>query len=163
MKQFAFMGIALVCACSCGTKKEAPEQTDLQLVQAPARPVIGGEPVYELPRAVIYKMNGDYADRVAIQVDAQGNVVSYPAPRDVKGMEPVALKDGWYLSRQGIGTKSVLTRWTFAEYSALKTVPTLSELKAAILPEAKITEIKTLPMSQSEALENPQSIVLPTE
>ena len=163
MKQFALMGIALVCACSCGTKKGAPEQTELQLVQAPARPIIGSEPVSALPHAVIYKMNGDYADKVAIQVDAQGNVVSFPAPQDVKGMEPVALKDGWYLSRQGIGPNSVLTRWTFAEYSALKSVPTIAELKAAILPAAKITEIKTLPMLQSEALENPQSIVLPTE
>lgn len=159
MKNLAFMGIALICACSCSTKKEAPEQSELKIVQAPARPVIGGE-TFELPRAVVYKMNGNYADKVAIQVDAQGNVVSFPAPQDVKDMEPIALKDGWYLSRQGVSSRSVFTRWTFAEYAALKTVPTLAELKAAILPDAKITELRTLSISQSEALADPEKISL---
>ncbi len=161
MKKIAYVGVAALCACSCASKKnETPQEPELQIVQAPARPVIGGQP-YELPRAVVYQMNGDYADNVAIQVDAQGNVVSYPAPQDVKGMEPVALGDGWYLSRQGVSNRSVFTRWTFAEYAALKSVPTLAELKAAIIPEAKITELKVLTISQSEALEDPQKIQLP--
>lgn len=162
MKKLALMGVAALCACSCGTKKEASEASELQIVQAPARPVIGGEN-YELPRAVIYKMNGDYADNVMIQVDERGNVVSYPGPHDVRNMEPVALADGWYLSRQGVSTQSVFTRWSFAEYAALKAVPTIAELKAAILPGAKITELKTLQISQSEALENPQAIVVAGE
>lgn len=158
MKKSVFMGIAALCMASCAAKKESPESSELKIVQAPARPVIGGE-VREIPRAVIYKMNGDYADNVTIEVDAQGDIVSYPAPQDVKGMKPVALADGWYLSRQGVSSRSVFTRWTYEEYAALKAVPSIAQLKAAILPAAKITELKTLPISQSEALANPAEII----
>lgn len=161
MKKVVAIGAsALLLACGCASKKEQPAAEELKIVEGPALPIIGGGN-YEIPRAVIYKTNGDYADKVTIQVDSKGNVISYPAPADVKGMEPVALADGWLLTRRGVNASTVFTRYTYADYAALKTAPTLPELKAAILPDAKITEIQTLSISQSDALADPAAIVLP--
>ena len=151
---------ALFLACGCASKKENPAVEELKIVKGPDMIEIGGGN-YEIPRAVIYKTNGDYADNVTVQVDSKGNVISYPAPSDVKGMAPVALADGWLLTRRGVSERTAFTRYTYAEYAALKTAPTIPELKAAILPTAKITEIRTLSISQSDALENPAAIVLP--
>ena len=151
--------IALV-AGGCASKKENNKVEELKIVQAPAPLIIGGG-THDLPRAVIYKTNGDYADNVTIQLGVDGNIVSYPAPSDVKGMEPVVLSDGWLLTRRGVNGSTVFTRYTYKEYAALKTVPTLAELKASIIPDAKITEMQTLSISQSQALENPSAIVLP--
>ena len=160
MKKFVAFGIAVFfLVCGCASKKEQPAE-ELKIIKAPARPIIGGEN-YEIPRAVIYKTNGNFADKVTIQVDFDGNVISYPAPSDVKGMEPVELADGWLLTRRGVSTSTVFTRYTYAEYAAFATPPTIPELKAAILPDAKITEIRILPVSQSDALANIAAIVVP--
>ena len=161
MKKIVAIGVsALFLACGCASKKQQPAAEELKIVEGPRLLEIGGGN-YEIPRAVIYKTNGNYADKVTIQVDSKGNVVSYPSPSDVKGMEPIALADGWYLSRRGVNAQTVFTRYTYAEYAALKTAPTLPQLKASILPGAKITETRTLSISQSDALENPSAIVLP--
>lgn len=160
MRKLMIFVVVAMSLASCGTKKETPVEPEVQIVKAPERPLIGGKPM-ALPKAVIYKMNGNYADNVTIQVDAQGNIVSYPAPQDVKDMEPVALSDGWFLTRRGVNQQTVFTRFTYADYAAMKTAPTLAELKAAIIPDAKISELKTLPILQSEALEDPSKIVIP--
>ncbi len=161
MKKLLIFGAVALSLAACAAKKEQPASAvEPELVKAPARPVIGG-PTYELPRAVIYKMNGDFADNVTVQVDARGNVISYPAPQDVKDMQPVALADGWYLTRRGVNAQTVFTSYTYAEYAALPSAPTLPQLKASILKNAKITEMVTLPVTQSEALEDPSKIQLP--
>ncbi len=161
MKQFIAIGAAsMLLFCGCASKKGHTAAEELKIVEGPALPIIGGDN-YEIPRAVIYKMNGNFADKVTVQVDSKGNVVSYPAPSDVKGMEPIALSGGWYLTRRGVNAQTVFTRFTYSEYAKLNSAPTLPALKASILPDAKITEMQTLSISQSEALDNPAAIVLP--
>lgn len=160
MKKLIVFGAVAFALASCAAKKETPAEPEMQIVKAPERPVIGGQ-TYELPRAVIYKMNGDYADNVTVQVDSRGNITSYPAPQDVKDMQPVALADGWFLTRRGVNEQTVFTSYTYAEYAALSAAPTLPQLKASILKNAKITEMVTLPVTQSEALADPSKIQLP--
>ncbi len=143
---------------ACASRKAPSSKSELEIVAAPPRPVIGGQN-HEIPRAVVYKTNGDYNNNVTVQVDARGNITSYPAPADVKGMEPIALTDGWLLTRCGVNMSTVFTRYTYAQYAALKAAPTLAELKASIIPDAKITETKTLSLSQTEALANPSAIL----
>lgn len=135
--------------CGCATKKE--QQPAPELIQAPER-VIGNGPVKALPRAVVYRMAGDAtAANVPVQLDANGNIVSYPDPRDVRGAEPVALGDGWLLDRRGISEQSVFTRYTYAEYSALAAPPTLAELRDAVIPGARPVDIHRLDMTPSQA------------
>lgn len=159
MKKLMIFGMAALALGACASKKDTPVEPELEIVKAPGRPVIGGES-HALPRAVIYKMNGDYADNVTVQVDAQGRITSYPAPQDVKDMQPVELADGWYLTRRGVSDRTAFTRYTYAEYAALPSAPTLPQLQAAIIRDAKIAELRTLPMTQSEALADPSKIEL---
>lgn len=112
-----------------------------------------------IPKATAFKMSGDYAGNVAITVDSQGNLTYFPAPSDIStASEPVALADGWWLNRQGIGINSVFTKYTFAEYAALPSVPTIAELKEAIIPGARVTEVIQLPYNLNEAADNIPSI-----
>lgn len=135
--------------CGCATKKE--QQPAPELIQAPER-VIGNGPVKALPRAVVYRMAGDAtAANVPVQLDANGNIVSYPDPRDVRGAEPVALGDGWLLDRRGISEQSVFTRYTYAEYSALAAPPTLADLRDAVIPGTRPVDIHRLDMTPSQA------------
>lgn len=135
--------------CGCATKKE--QQPAPELIQAPER-VIGNGPVKAVPRAVVYRMAGDAtAANVPMQLDANGNIVSYPDPRDVRGAEPIALGDGWLLDRRGISEQSVFTRYTYAQYSALAASPTLADLRDAIIPGARPVDIHRLDMTPSQA------------
>ncbi len=112
-------------------------------------------PVSLLPKATAFRMSGDYANNVAITLDSQGNLTYFPAPSDISpASAPVALAEGWWLNRQGIGINSVFTKYTFDEYAALPTVPTVAELKAAIIPGARVTEVVQLPFTIGEAADN---------
>ncbi len=116
----------------------------------------GGSPgaVSAMPKAVAYRMSGDYADNVAITLTADGDaILSYPAPTDLgKDSSPVALGDGWWLSRCGISANSVFTTYTYATYSALKQAPSPAELMKAVIPGACVTRIECLTMTPQEAL-----------
>lgn len=105
-----------------------------------------------IPKAVAYRMSGPYADNVPVNVDAAGEIVSYPAPSDLgPDSAPVDLGDGWWLDRRGVSTGSVFTRYTYGEYRSLAAPPSLAELKSAIIPGARVTEAVALPMTLPEA------------
>lgn len=105
-----------------------------------------------LPNGVAFRMSGDYADHVGVQIDAAGQLVSYPAPTDIlPDAAAMSLGDGWWLSRQGVTSNTVFTRWTFEEYRNMKSAPTPAEILAAVIPGAKVTMVQTLPMNQTEA------------
>lgn len=102
------------------------------------------KPVNMIPKPTAFKMSGDYANNVAITLSG-GNIVYFPAPSDIsENSKPTPLGDGWYRNNQGISANSVFTKYTFEEYSKLKHVPTIKELKAAIIPGARVTEMKEL-------------------
>lgn len=112
------------------------------------------------PKASIFRMNGDYADKVAVTLNKEGNLQYYPAPTDIsEDSAPYSLGDGWYLNRQGLATNSVFTKWTFDEYRALPKTPSPEEIKAAIIPGSGVTEMQQLPVSISEALSDPAACI----
>lgn len=128
---------------------------------------IGTNPVAAMPKAVIYKTNGDYANYVPITLNpARTAILSYPGPKDVSAdlSTPLPLANGWMLDRRGgISANTAFLKYTFAQYSGLKSAPTPEELFDKIIPDARVTEVKVLPMSLSQALKNPQSLIPYTE
>lgn len=127
------------------------QQNDQLAVKAPDN-IIGSAPHNAIAKATVFKMSGDYANNVAVTIDAQGNLLYFPAPSDISVMSaPKSIGDGWYLNRQGLSSNSVFTKWTFEEYASLKTVPTPQQIKDAIIPGAYVTAFLTLPVSASEA------------
>lgn len=108
-------------------------------------------PVNAIPKATVFRMSGDYADNVAITLNSSGQITYFPDPQDISAATaPQKIGDGWWLNRQGISSNSVFTRYTRVEYAALPNVPSPTELKKAIIPGAKVTEMRELPFSISE-------------
>lgn len=115
-------------------------------------PIIGSAPM-ALPKAILYKMSGDYADRVPVQMAADGQLISFPAPTDIpSNPEPIKLVGGWLISPVGVSSSSVFTRWTYTQYRALSQTPTPEEIRAAVIPGAKVTMTMAVPFTVSEAL-----------
>lgn len=116
-------------------------------------------PVNAIPKATAFRMNGNYADQVAITLNPDGSLTYFPDPKDITdNSKPVDLGNGWWLNRQGISANSVFTRYTFSEYQTLKNVPSIEQLKASVIPDARVTEMRQLPFSIYEVPENLDSI-----
>lgn len=147
----AFMGLMVLCGCktsSSGTGKitttEYAEPSP-KLIKAPELPSFGGKPA--IPRATLYKTNGNYDQNVVANYDSQsGTFISFPAPTDVSSdSSPLVMNGGWLLDRRGgVGATTVFLRWTYAEYHELANVPSIDELRHAIIPNARVTEMVQL-------------------
>ncbi len=148
LKFITIIAITIAMAlCSCASKKAETDSAESNITLAPI--LIGATQ----PKAIAYKMSGQAsAANVPVQVDNNGNIVSYPDPSDLKNAEPIALKNGYLLDRRGISKNSRFLRYTYSEYSSLKTPPSLSELKASIIPDARVSEIVQLPLTVSQAV-----------
>ena len=153
MKNILFMIPALLLVgCSKKTTQPVsepePQVEAVQVVQP-----IGSRPISTILKATAFQMSGNYSNNVAITLNEDGSLAYYPAPSDITSdSRPVDLGNGWWLNRQGLGPNSVFTRYTFDEYMALPNVPTVDELKAAIIPGAKVTEWKRLTYPAGEAM-----------
>lgn len=148
--------ISLLATASCAPKSTsvippAPDSIETTAVMIGA----GTNTQKALPKATAYRMSGEYADYVAIGVDSKGNITYFPAPADISpNLAPLALGNGWYLNRQGIPSTAVFINFTRQQYSQLLSPPSISELKAAIIPGARISEFATLPYSINDAPAN---------
>lgn len=111
-----------------------------------------------MPRAVIYRTNGDYNLNVPVTLNSSGTqILSYPAPHDVKGQEPTVVGDGWLLDHRGISKNSAFLDYTYDEYQKLTDVdPT--ELMRHIIKGAAVTQLEVLPMTTSQAISNPDEV-----
>lgn len=133
-------------------------QKDQAVVSAPAPEavVMGGKtpsasPSKAVAMARIYKTDGDYADRVPVTLDSgHKRLVSFPAPSDLAGGEPLRLSDGFLLDRRGVSAATAFTRWTYREYAAMESAPAPDEIMAAIIPGARVTEIYQMPFPAGE-------------
>lgn len=107
-----------------------------------------------LPRAVVYRMNGDYINNVPITVSADGeSIVSYPAPTDLTPESmPLPVADGYLLDRRGINANTRFLRLTYEEYRALSQPPSIEQLKGDIIPDARVIDIHRLPITLNQAL-----------
>lgn len=118
-----------------------------------AGPISSAVPgVSALPRARIYQIEPQWADLVPVAM-SNGRLTSYPAVSDVsEATAPVALADGWWLDRAGIGPSTRFLRWTRSEYSAMKTTPTPTQIEQAVVGGARVKALVELPMTTSAAL-----------
>lgn len=134
---FLAMG-AFVALAGCSPKTaEAIAETP-----AVAAHAVASRPLAALPVQRIYKMSGDYANLVPVTLDANGNLASYPGPRDLsETQKPLALIDGWYLDRRGIAANTAFLDYTYEEYMALDKVPSNAELMAHIKVRDGITAL----------------------
>ncbi len=144
----------LTCGCASRqavTQAAAPRPAPAPVAGPQAR-VLGGTAT-DLPRAVAYRTNGDYTDRVAVTLTPDGKLASYPAPTDISASaRPLRLHAGFLLDRRGVNARSVFTRYTFDEYAALTAAPSPDSILAAIIPGSAITELLPLPMTTNEAV-----------
>lgn len=143
-----------VSVAACSSRKSA-------VVEPATVAAVPSTPMKALPKAVVYKMSGDAtAQNVPITVAPEtGEIISYPGPGDIAGQEPISLGNGWLLDRRGISENTRFTRWTYAEYQALKQPPTLSEIKAAIIPGARAVDLRRLPMTPWDAAADTAAVI----
>lgn len=147
------MAISVLTFMGCGSGRDGVNNAartggDAEAVQtvAPA----GGRPSAYMPRAVIYRTNGDYNNNVTITVNAAGTApVSYPGPGDVGEQSvPVVLDGGWLLDRRGgIGAQTRFLTYTYSRYHELPAPPAVETLMESIIPEARVTAAYRLPLS----------------
>lgn len=106
-------------------------------------------PVSMIPKVKIYRTNGDYDNLVPITLDAtRTKVISFPDPKDItESSEPVKLDDGFLLDRRGVGMNTAFTHYTYKEYMSLPHAPSASELLAAVIPDARVTEVLEMPFT----------------
>lgn len=141
---------------SAAQPQEQPAEPPLTLQQQP-RPLDGpaDTPIrHALPRAVIYKTNGDYRDNVPVTLNAAGTaLVSFPAPSDLTDLStPLPLADGYLLDRRGVSENSRFTRYTYARYRALPAPPAPATLIDSIIPGARVTVLHRLDITLQQAL-----------
>ena len=142
-------GAIAVVAGSC--RSSAPAATPAPVVaERPTR--IDGMVSPAMRQCMIFRMSGDYADNVPVTVDANGQLLSYPAPGDLdENSVPVRLCDGWWLNCSGMSADAVFTRYTYADYTRLSATPTIEQIKAAIIPGARVTQVETIAMPLRQA------------
>lgn len=97
--------------------------------------------VRALPSVIIYRMTGDYAQYVPVTLRMTGELLSYPDPMDInESQAPVALGNGWYLDRRGVGLNTAFLDYTYEQYHALERVPSQTTLLEHILVKKGIAE-----------------------
>ena len=151
MKNLLFAA-ALLSLGACQAKRELTPLPEGSGIHIPRPEVVEIKQPAALPAGTIYRTSGDYNNNVFIILGNDGNILTYPAPSDVNASSaPLQLKQGWLLDRRGISQGAAFLTWTYEEYHALKSAPSPTELKAHIIPGAKVTAIERLPVSASEA------------
>ena len=164
MKNFRYTTILLLAllAIGCKSHKNNPPTASAE-AQLPIRGILFGrqEPkvVNDIPKATAFRMSGDYADNIAVTLSSSGELIYFPDPADISANSaPVKLGNGWWLNRQGLGYGSCFTKYSFNEYANLDKVPSPSDIKGSVIPGAVVIEIRELPFSLSEAMQNIDSI-----
>lgn len=136
---------------------EFDSTTMLRMSDLPPSSAVPGHPLSgrqaAIPRARVYRMNGNYADNVPVGTDGNGRIISYPAPSDVSAASrPMQLAGGWWLDRRGVGRHTVFTRFTYEEYAAMQQAPSVAQLKEAVIPGARVTVVAELPWTLQDAV-----------
>lgn len=139
------------CKSSTSTRETAPGSDVVALPPAPLK-IYSGPGLAALPQARIYRTSVDVDAMVPVTVNpVDGSLISYPAPTDITGASmPVVLHDGWLLDRRGISPDTRFTSYTYSRYHDLTSAPTPEQLKASIVPDARVTEIVSLPYKVGE-------------
>jgi len=132
MKILILSSMIFIVACMSGKKANNAENE---------KPLIfGNHPTF------IYKTGHDYFNNVPVTLSAdKKTVVAYPGPGDVfymgKLAYPTRLSGGYLLDNRGINVDVAFLKYTYEEYSQLKTAPSLDELYANIVDKNPLTEL----------------------
>lgn len=151
---FLIPALSLSAACSQRAAGGAAEVNNPPSVAVKKPVVISGKvpSASAIPAATAFRINPEYADKVAITVGSDGKLSYFPAPTDITDSSaPLDLGDGWWLNRQGIAANSVFTTFTFSRYRALQAAPSPRELLEAVIPGSGISEMVKLPYNINEA------------
>ncbi len=151
------IGAAALCVAACSTAKSStPQSQPAAGLQIVSMQPTGSAPAAALPKAVVYRTNGNFINNVPITLSAdRKDIVSFPAPSDITDSSlPVELDNGYLLDRRGVGANTAFTIYTYKEYSELKNAPSLKELKEAIIGGAEVVELVVLPMTLPTAMDN---------
>lgn len=135
--------LMLAIFASCKSKK-AKENSESQ-AQVQKKDTLHTPDFMPGPHAMVYKTVEDYSNLVPIELDSSGQIISYPAPSDFKPdfkmYIPLALSNGYWLDRKGIGSHVAYLDWTVEEYVQMETVPTIETIKSHILVSEPLTEL----------------------
>lgn len=152
------MGIVAMCMAGCRTKKMEQEKQGV-FIMNPMYTGGGGGAAF-MPKAVVYRTNGDYRNHVAVTLSADGkSLVSFPAPSDIRPetARPIVLADGYLLDRRGISAHAAFLDYTLEEYSKLERTPSAETLMEHIIARRAVVEMYELPMTVSQAAGNPSA------
>jgi hypothetical protein len=95
---------------------------------------------------LIYKTKADYSNLVPVILNNEKTaIVSYPAPSDIfKNGElalPTPLNNGYLIDNRGIGLSVAFTSFTYAEYTALNSAPSIDQLMESIVDKDPLLEL----------------------
>lgn len=132
MKLFFLLVLTLGCK-SCGNMKESKTE-DFQPQYKPG------------PQILVYKTKKDYSNFVPVLLsEDKTEIISYPHPNDLivgNGFPfPTTLNNHYLLDNRGINKNVAFLKFTYQEYSELKTLPTLKELFDNILDKDPLIEL----------------------
>jgi len=152
----AFVALAVA---GCGTKEQVASSAPApQSENTTATPLSGVGKENTLPRAVVYRTRGDYANLVPVGMSAdRTKITSFPAPTDIRPAtcKPIVLEGGYLLDRRGVGKNTVFLDYTYEEYAGLPQAPSPDTLKAHVTDFNPITGLYVLPVSAGEAWSDP--------
>ena len=126
MKQLAWIMLAGLTSCAGMKTSRKPGQDPADASQPPL---------------YIYQTKADYHRFVPIGLsDDRKSVVSYPDPSDLRyGIPPEKLARGYWLDTRGIGLQVAYTNYTYLEYAALSSPPSLDTLMSRLADADPLT------------------------
>jgi len=146
MKSYLYLLMAVLmvavgvtgCKCSKNTAKQEITTTPVAKEEVVQEQTMS----YALPSVIIYKTKGDYSKNVPVGLnDERTAIVSYPGKTDIKGQEPIPLKYGFLLDKRGIRPNVAFLKYTYDEFLALETIPSIAELFKDIIDADPLTEM----------------------
>lgn len=98
------------------------------------------------PSVMVYKTKKDYTKHVPVILsEDKTKIISYPAPDDVRDganyRTPIALTDGYFLDKKGIGKNVAFLKLTYEAYAALAKAPSKAELMSMIVDNDPLVEL----------------------
>ena len=143
--------ICLACASlfllsGCHTQKQTVESADTNIDTTSVWEYKTSHSVAALPPVVVYKTRKDYNNLVPVTLDVTGTqVVSYPAPADLRRGNgyavPTELDNGYLLDNRGISIHTAFTSYTYEEYAAMDSAPSIEDIMEHIIDKNPIVEM----------------------
>jgi len=155
MNKCTALAIGLAALAACSAKRQASETASFSPITKTSPAAVGT--VAHVPQAVVYRTTKNYDNNVLVTMDETHTlIVAYPAPSDLRTADgcatPLPLCNGYLLDRRGITKTTAFLDYTYAEYAALESSPSATELAAHIIDKHPIAELYLLPITTHEAL-----------